>query len=398
MEGWEETTLATVADIIPGFAFKGGDFGDKGEIIIKIKDISPPIINIKEAERIEIGKYSGKDFSKYRLHKGDFVIAMTGATIGKVGRLTSDCVAFINQRVAKISPHSDVCFDFVYHAIRSPEFDQFIQNNIDSHSAQENISGASIGRFPILIPRSLTEQRAIAGVLSSLDDKIDLLHRQNKTLESLAETLFRQWFVEEAEDDWEDGALSDLVRVLSGYPFKSSTFEESGRFRLVTIKAVQNGALELANASAITDLPNKLPSYCKLQIGDILMSLTGNVGRCCLVDTEDLLLNQRVAKLEPINSNDWAYIYTYFRSQLVRRELEEMAKGTAQPNLSPIEISKNEIKIPPKIKRTEFGDFANVHIEKLLQNLIQIQTLEVLRDTLLPKLMSGEVRVEVDRG
>ena len=104
-------------------------------------------------------------------------------------------------------------------------FDEFIQNNIDSHSAQENISGSSIRRYPINIP-PLEEQQAIAALLSSLDDKIDLLHRQNKTLEAMAETLFRQWFVEDAGEDWEDATLGDEFDFTMGQSPLGSSFKQ----------------------------------------------------------------------------------------------------------------------------------------------------------------------------
>jgi len=120
------------------------------------------------------------------------------------------------------------------------------------------------------------------------------------------------------------------------------------------------------------------------------------VGRCCLVDSDDLLLNQRVAKLKPKNNRDIAYTYVFFRMEKTKRLLEEMAKGTAQPNLSPVETAEMEILIPSPDKLERFANVANPLIYKLLNNQIQIRTLEKLRDTLLPKLMSGEVRVKYE--
>ena len=395
MGEWKEKSLIELADIIPGFAFKSNDFGPIGEIVIKIKDIHPPLIDLSSTEKVNTSNYDKNKLKKYLLEYGDFVVAMTGATIGKVGRLKEKKPAFINQRVAKINAKKGVNNDFIYYSVTSYDFQVFIQNNIDSHSAQENISGNSIGRFPILAP-PLPEQTAIASILSSLDDKIDLLHRQNATLEKMAETLFRQWFVEEAKEEWENGKVSDLIKILSGYAFKSSSFVESGKYRLITIKGVQDGYLELNNADKIDEVPDRMPDFCKLEIGDIILSLTGNVGRCCLVDTTDLLLNQRVAKLHPIYERDRAYTYFLFRQPQIKQLLEEMGKGTAQPNLSPIETSNMELIIPDEEKLIEFSVMATPLLNKMLFNKKSIQTLTALRDTLLPKLMSGEVRVVQD--
>ena len=103
-------------------------------------------------ERVDTSSYPKDKLGKYKLAKGDFVVAMTGATIGKVGKLKTDVLAYINQRVAKIKAKNCVCNDFIYYSISTEQFQAFIRNNIDSNTAQENISAISIGKFPILLP------------------------------------------------------------------------------------------------------------------------------------------------------------------------------------------------------------------------------------------------------
>lgn len=276
---------------------------------------------------------------------------------------------------------------FVYYFLQTIDF-----KTLNSGSAVPSLNRNHIHNIIVKVP-SLPEQISIATVLRSLDDKIDLLNRQNTTLEKMAETLFRQWFVEEANDDWVNGKVSDLIKILSGFAFKSSSFVESGKYHLITIKGVQDGYLELNNADKIEELPDRMPDFCKLQIGDILLSLTGNVGRCCLVDSTDLLLNQRVAKLHPIKQRDRAYTYFLFRQPQIKQLLEEMGKGTAQSNLSPIETSNMELIIPDEEQLSEFSTIATSWLNKLLFNKKSIQTYTALRGILLPKLMSGEVSV-----
>ena len=242
----------------------------------------------------------------------------------------------------------------------------------------------------------LPEQKAIAAMLSSLDDKIDLLHRQNQTLEAMAQTLFRQWFIEEAREDWETKKIKDLVEIQSGFAFKSSTFSDVGKYKLITIKAVQDGYLDITNADEIDFIADKVPSYCILVKNDILLSLTGNVGRCCLVDRTNLLLNQRVAKLKPIEDSNWAFTYILFRQTAMKQNLEDLSKGSAQANLSPIETGLIEIVVPKDDFFIKFSAEVTPLMLKVMSNKIQIQTLTQLRDTLLPKLMSGEIRVEVE--
>lgn len=328
---------------------------------------------------------------------GDLVFTHRG-TIGQVGLIPSNKYQryVISQSGMKLTVNPELINnEFLFYFFKS-KFGQYQILKYESQVGVPSISNplTSLKEIEVPVP-PLPEQTAIASVLSCLDDKIDLLHRQNATLEKMAETLFRQWFVEEAKEEWEMGKVSDLIKILSGFAFKSSSFVESGKYRLITIKGVQDGYLELNNADKIEELPDRMPDFCKLQIGDILLSLTGNVGRCCLVDTTDLLLNQRVAKLHPINERDRAYTYFLFRQPQIKQLLEEMGKGTAQSNLSPIETSNMELIIPDKEKLTEFSTIATPWLNKLLFNKKAIQTLSNLRDSLLPKLMSGEVTVEI---
>lgn len=282
---------------------------------------------------------------------------------------------------------------YIYHLLTSKDMVELLDAIAEgSTSAYPSLKPVDIENLDVLLP-SLPEQKAIAAVLSSLDDKIDLLHRQNKTLEAMAETLFRQWFVEEADEGWEEGKLTDLIEIQSGFPFKSEVFTDIGPYRLVTIKAVQDGFLELNNADGISEIPPRMPQYCHLNEKDILLSLTGNVGRCCIVDKNNLLLNQRVAKIHPKIEKDRAFSYFFFRLRDTRRQLEEMAKGTAQANLSPIETGNMTIAIPTRSLLDKFSIVSTPLFDKIMKNKKSIHTLEKLRDTLLPKLMSGEVRV-----
>lgn len=390
---WEVVKLNTVAELKHGYQFRTHDFTEQGVKVFKITQIQGDgSIDLSSCSYIDSSRF--QSFEKYVINSGDILMALSGATIGKIARFKSDEVVLQNYRVGNFIPTNEKKLNkdyFYYFLTTENTYYQILANQ--NQSAQENVGKEDIHNMLVFLP-PFPEQIDIASVLSSLDDKIDLLHRQNATLEKMAETLFRQWFVEEPKEGWEIGKVSDLIKILSGFAFKSSTFVESGKYRLITIKGVQDGYLELANADRINELPDRMPEYCKLQVGDILLSLTGNVGRCCLVDATELLLNQRVAKLHPINERDRAFSYFLFRQPQIKLLLEEMAKGTAQANLSPIETSNMELTIPDENTLTEFSSIATPWLDKLLFNKKSIQTLTQIRDTLLPKLMSGEVTVE----
>src|SRR5690606_6411978 len=139
---------------------------------------------------------------------------------------------------------------------------------------------------------SLLEQKSIASVLSSLDDKIDLLHRQNATLEAMAETLFRQWFVEEAKEEWGEGNIYEFVEVVYGYPFKSELFNKAAKgLPLIRIRDLRNG-----RSDVYTD--EECDEKYRISTGDLLAGMDGEF-KLYIWSGGESLLNQRVCKFLP---------------------------------------------------------------------------------------------------
>ena len=186
--------MGDVCDLIGGFAFKSKSFGAFANKVIKIANIQPPYVDDK-LEGVDLSNYNVEKLKKYLINYNDFCLAMTGATIGKLGRYKSKLSAYLNQRVLTFRPSTDVDKDFLYHYLSLDFFQRFINNHIDSETAQPNISATSIGQFELLLP-PLEEQKRIADILGAFDDKIELLQKQNKTLEDMAKALFKSWFVD----------------------------------------------------------------------------------------------------------------------------------------------------------------------------------------------------------
>jgi len=399
MREWMEIPIGELGAVVTGKTPSQNNPEDWGDETLFVTPTDYGSYNKVADQSVRMLSSIGTErFSKKLVPPGSVLVTCIGSDMGRV--VISGKQSLTNQQINSIIVDDQVADrDFVYYNLLNRDEELKVLGS--SGSAVPLLNKGDFEKVTITLP-ALEHQRAIASVLSSLDAKIDLLHRQNKTLEAMAETLFRQWFLErrpeefegEAEEGWEEGTVNDLVEIQSGFAFKSKTFAEAGTFRLVTIKAVQDGYLELSNASWLLSAPAKMQPYCKLQLGDILLSLTGNVGRVCLVDEERLLLNQRVAKLHSRNDDNWAFTYVLFRQASFRSLLEETAKGTAQPNLSPIETAQLSIKIPPSQKLMKFDEVATPVLRRVLLNKRSIREITALRDTLLPKLMSGEVRVE----
>jgi len=261
-------------------------------------------------------------------------------------------------------------------------------------AVQPKLSKGTLLNIPIYLPKNESEQKAIAEVLSSLDDKIDLLHRQNKTLEEMAQTLFRQWFIENGFD----GNIGDIIDLQSGYAFKSKNFTDSGTDRVIKIKNISNSTIDIVNTDFIDiEIAKNINKKFKITSGDILFGMTGaNIGKMGIVPKNNLnlWLNQRVGLLREKYKNSKYLAYLHLTSEYGFDYIENTASGSAQPNISATDIEKCPF---PKLTPDEVQKYSNQvasYFEKIVFNLGQIQILENMRDILLPKLISGEVRIK----
>jgi len=221
----------------------------------------------------------------------------------------------------------------------------------------------------------LPEQKAIASVLSSLDDKIDLLHRQNKTLEAMAETLYRQWFVEEADEDWEEGCLGDVIELVYGKGLKKEIRTGTG------YPVIGSSGVVGYHSDFLVESPG------------IVIGRKGMLGKVIYLWDNFFPIDTTYYIKSKVESVD--LLYEYFLLKTLN--FEEMNSDSAVPGLNRDIALSTEIKIAPLEKLQKFNQFTSTFINKLSENTKQIRTLEKLRDTLLPKLMSGEVRVQYDK-
>lgn len=243
-------------------------------------------------------------------------------------------------------------------------------------------------KMHIVLP-PLPEQKTIASVLSSLDDKIDLLQRQNKTLEALAETLFRQWFVEEAEEDWEEGVLPEEFDFTMGLSPSGSTYNEDG----IGIPLFQGNAdfeFRFPRNRVYTTDPNRFAEKF-----DTLISVRAPVGAQNMAK-EKCCIGRGVAAFRYKLNNSF-YTYTYFKLGSLMREIQQFNEtGTVFGSISKADFQAFEVIIPPLNLVEKYQNAVKPIDDKIIENCFQISSLEKLRDNLLPKLMSGEVRVEYE--
>jgi len=328
---------------------------------------------------------------KGRLKRGDVVLTTRG-TVGNVG-FYDQSVPFDNIRINSgmviIRPKGiDENFNYQLFKYLKKDFETFATG-----SAQPQLPIRDLRAMFFSLP-PFPEQKAIASVLSSLDDKIALLHRQNKTLEAMAETLFRQWFVEEAQDDWQDGVIADLI-------------EFNPQRKLAKGQIVPY--LEMAALSTSTFAPTgwynrEFKSGTKFINGDTLLARitpcleNGKTAYVTFLEDDQVAWGStEYIVMRPKGGLHPFFAYTLARNTDFREYAEGCLEGSSGRQRVNVDHLKNyDIKLPSPAVITQFNAVAESVVQKLHQNSKQIQTLEKLRDTLLPKLMSGEVRVEYE--
>lgn len=279
--------------------------------------------------------------------------------------------------------------DFLYFLLH------YLKNEIinnESGSVFGSINRTDLRNIKVQYPL-LEEQKVIAEILSSLDDKIDLLHRQNKTLEELAQTLFRQWFIEEAKDEWEEVTVGDLVKTNVSTLKKDTTLQT---IQYLDTSSLTEGKIDTFQQLDLVNAPSRAKRIVKHN--DVLIStVRPNQRHYGIIKnpTEDIIVSTGycVISCEKINPH---FIYILLTTDDMTEYLHSIAEGSTStyPSLKPSDIEAVEFLLPPEDKLKKFSDYADNAWDKIDNNHIQIKTLENMRDTLLPKLMSGEVRVK----
>ncbi|MEX9806591.1 restriction endonuclease subunit S, partial [Proteus mirabilis] len=218
------------------------------------------------------------------------------------------------------------------------------------------------------------------------DNKIDLLHRQNKTLESMAETLFRQWFVEEAQNDWEEKTLADFGKVVCGKtPSKKKSEYYGNDIPFLKIPDMHGRVFISSREDNLSLLGAESQLNKLLPEGSLCVSCIATVGLVCIT-SKPMQTNQQINSIIPKSSKYLYFLFLLMKS--INDELHSLARGgTTTLNLNTGNFSKIKICVPPKEDIFSFNQSVYDFFEKIKSNTNQIQTLENLRDTLLPKLM-----------
>lgn len=414
--------LSEIANIQGGYAFKSADFGSHGIAVVKIANIQPPAVSLVCVDRVAPEKLSGLE--RFKLEDGDILMAMTGATVGKVGRFKESEPAYLNQRVARISAQKGKHFDdFIYAVASLPGFDKLIEG-ASSGSAQANISAAGIGA--VQIPKlTEVEQLGIGAITRALDDRITLLRETNQTLEAIAQALFKSWFVDfdpvhvksegklpEGMDEattalfpdafeetelgmvprgWRMSALSEISNLNAA---SWSARNAPSEVTYVDLASVKNNVFDPLQYYLFSDAPSRARRI--LRSSDCIVGTVrpGNRSFGFITQAENnLTASTGFAVLSPKQKDVAAYVYLSATRDMNIDRLASLADGGAYPAVKPELVAATACVLPNDAIMKAFDEIAKPLLDSIGANSSQAQTLASLRDTLLPRLISGQLPI-----
>lgn len=376
---------------------KGTDFINSGIPFIMASDIKGGKIDFSGCNFIsyELSKNLDKGFSI----EGDVLLSHK-ATLGRTGivpKIPSPYIMLTPQvTYYRIRDKDKIDNKYLKYYFDSPVFQDTFANFGDSGSTRAYIGITAQLGLPILLP-PLTEQKAIAGVLSSLDDKIDLLHRQNKTLEAMAETLFRQWFIEEAEDDWEEGRLSDVLTIVGGgTPNTSNPDYWDGDLCWLSGGDIARNHKTIITSSekSITKLGLEKSSAKLLPRYATVITARGTVGKYCILSKSMCFSQSNYGILPKI---DECYFFTYCLLSYSVEALQASSYGSVFDTITINTFQQQKIKLPKDEVIISFEKIVTPLFLKMVENQNHTDLLSKTRDLLLPKLIAGEVGLNYDR-
>lgn len=417
---------------------------DTGIKCLRIQDVSQE----KSFNDWGFTEVTPNNFRKFQLKQDDIIIARTGGSVGVNQFIFDDVQSVFNNGLIRLRSKTEEFYPkYIYYLLQTDSFKSHINSIAYSTSAQPNMKIRDLLRFSFLY-QDLSKQKAIAHILGSLDDKIELNRKMNETLEAMAQALFKSWFIDfdpvidnalaagnsipdelfeqvekrrvvqknKSQDDqgphslfpdefefteemgwiprgWEVTPAYEVADFINGSSFKSQYFsDENEGLPIVKIAEIKNGISEQTKFTT-----QEMPEKYLINDGAILFSWSGNPDTS--IDTFIWTggkgwLNQHIFNVVLHKASDKTFVY--YLLKYLKPIFTEIARDKQTTGLGHITVKdmKRIYTIKPSDLILEvFGLHSNSIFERWYQNLCSSRELTKLRDTLLPKLMSGEIRI-----
>jgi type I restriction enzyme, S subunit len=391
----------------------GDEFQISGIKFVKVESIANSRF-LNSSKFMFISEETDLKMKRSRLALNDLLVSKSGY-LGRMA-IVRDCdlPANTNEAVAivRVDPRK-VNVEYLYYYFSQENLQKYIAQQ-SAQSVQANLNLELLGNLHYRdIP--LGQQKDVADLFTAIDTKIFNNSEKIDTLERIIKLVYDFWFLQfdfpnelaqpykemggslketsnlqyAIPDSFKEAQLNSVCSIDSGFSFKPGEYVVNGKYKVVTIKNVQDGFLDTEKINFVDSIPAGLAKTSVLELGDILMSLTGNVGRMCLVDEENLLLNQRVGKI--VCSNIYRnFLYCHFLREDIRQRLENLAGGSSQANLSPVQLTEDYFALPPEGLLHKFNKIVDPMFISILHCKKENQALRNVMNELLTVVMSGQ--------
>ena len=395
---WKEVRLGDVCEIITGFPFPGKKYSKEGIRVVRGDNVT--IGNLRWD--VEKDKRWNEPFDKteyYSLQANDIVIGMDGSRVGKnKARIKKeDLPLLLAQRVACVRHNELAEQDYLYYNIFSKKFIDYV-NSIHTGSAIPHISQKQIEDYKILLP-DLETQRRIASILSSLDRKIELNNKINADLEEMAQAIFKNWFVDfepfkdgkfvDSElgmipEGWKVGTLADIAEITMGQSPAGYSLNEN-REGLIFYQGSSDFGFRFPSIRVFTTEPKRLAVA-----NSVLFSVRAPVGDIN-VAKEECCIGRGVASIKSKYGHD---SYLFYTMKSLHKLFDSFdGEGTVFGSINKKTLSAIQILLPSDGIVEQFNNIASSFDDRIRSLSDESSRLSLLRDTLLPRLMSGEIEV-----
>ncbi|USN45315.1 MAG: restriction endonuclease subunit S [Candidatus Woesearchaeota archaeon] len=414
-EDWELLKVGTIGKVITGKtpptkekSFYGLDF-----MFVKIPDMGSTVY-VRRTNSM-LSKKGAEYMKRLRLPKESIMISCI-ATIGNVTIASEDC--FTNQQINSIIPNEKVTPKWVYYFFKNNK--DYLASRGGGGSVYTNISKSKFEDLSIAVPQ-INEQTAISKILFDLDAKIELLQQQNKTLENIGKAIFKQWFVDfefpdeqgnpykssggemvesklgEIPKGWDKLSLIDIVKHLKpGTNYQPKRVESGIPF--INVRNIQNGFLTLTNVKYITkDEYNRVHKMWEPEENDLLITRIGTLGNVGVIRKKDLPVAVHYNSISiKVKNTSFQFLYFLFISDFFQKQYHFRKKQSVQEYVTIDEVEKIKIFLPKEnLVFDRLQNSFNILFDKIKINSDNIENLIIIRDSLLPKLMTGKIRVNI---
>ena len=405
MEELKTYRLADICNSIQtgpfGSQLHKSDYVEFGTPIVMPKDITNGKINDNNISRIS--KNDVAKLFKHKLVPGNIIYPRRG-DISKCALITSKedgwvcgtgCIKVdINQQIANST--------YVMYVLCQSETVNWIESNAVG-TTMLNLNTSILSDLPIKLP-SLNTQKKLANIVSSFDNKIALNRRINDNLEQQAQALFKSWFVEKPNPQWTKGSLSDIASFVGGYSYKGDELVDSSNTGMATTKNYnRSGGFKTDGFKAINPSA-KVKNAQYAELFEILVAhtdLTQNaevIGNAELVlslgEYNKIIFSMDLVKVLPSSSFPYRFlIAAMLKNKLFKGHCQGYVNGTTVLHLNKKALPEYKVMIPTDTEAKKMNEILGGYYKRMSENLKESDMLEQLRDTILPKLMSGELKI-----